>query len=73
MTRSVSHTYEMSNARHVNLIKVTSDPTTFSILVKANLLYSVKGVVHSVVRDLQLLGSFLHGIAFLLKLISLFF
>ena len=34
-----------------------------SILVRASLRCSVKGVVHSVVRDLQLLCNFSHGIA----------
>ena len=34
-----------------------------SILVRARLRCSVKGVVHSVVRDLQFLGNFSHGIA----------
>jgi hypothetical protein len=35
----------------------------FKILVSASLRCSVKGVVQSVVRDLQFLGNFLHGIA----------
>ena len=35
------------------------------ILVRASLRCSVKGVVDSVVRDLQFLGNFLHGIAFI--------
>ena len=35
------------------------------ILVSASLHSSVKGVVHSVVRDLQFLGNFSHGIAFI--------
>ena len=37
-------------------------PTPLSILVSDSLLCSVKGVVHSVVRALQFLGKFLHGI-----------
>ena len=36
-----------------------------SILVRDRLCCSVKGAVHSVVRDLQFLGNFLHGIAFI--------
>ena len=39
-------------------------PTPHSILVRASLHCSVKGVVHSVVRDLQFLDNFSHGIAF---------
>ena len=38
-------------------------PTPLSILVRDSLHCSVKGVVHSVVRDLQFLGNFSHGIA----------
>ena len=38
-------------------------PTPLSILVSDSLFCSVKGVVHSVVRDLQFLGNFFHGIA----------
>jgi hypothetical protein len=38
-------------------------PTPLSILVKDSLRCSVKGVVHTFVRDLQFLGNFLHGIA----------
>ena len=38
-------------------------PTPFYILVSASLHSSVKGVVHSVVRDLQFLCNFSHGIA----------
>ena len=37
-------------------------PTPLSILVRASLHCSVKGVVHSLVRDLQFLGNFSHGI-----------
>jgi hypothetical protein len=40
-------------------------PTPLSILVKASLRCSVKGVVHSVVRDLQFHGNFSHGISFI--------
>ena len=39
--------------------------TPLSILVRASLRCSVKGVVHSVVRDIQFLGNFSHGIAFI--------
>ena len=38
-------------------------PTPLSILVRDSLRCFVKGVVHSVVRDLQFLGNFSHGIA----------
>ena len=38
-------------------------PTSISILVRASLRCSVKGVVHRVVRDLQFLGNLFHGIA----------
>jgi hypothetical protein len=38
-------------------------PTPLSILIRASLHCSVKGVVYRVVRDLQFLGNFLHGIA----------
>ena len=41
----------------------TGPPNPLSILVRASLRCSVKGVVHSVVRDLQFLGNSLHGIA----------
>ena len=40
-------------------------PTPLSTLFKANLRCSVKGIVHSVVRDIQFLGNFAHGIAFI--------
>ena len=40
-------------------------PTPLSILVRDSLRYSVKAVLHSVVRDLQFLGNFSHGIAFI--------
>ena len=38
-------------------------PATLSDLVRASLCCSVKGVVHTDVRDLQFLGNFSHGIA----------
>ena len=40
-------------------------PTPLSILVRASLRCCVKGVVHRVLRDLQFLGNFSHGIAFI--------
>ena len=40
-------------------------PTPFSILVRGSLHCSVNGVVHSVVWDLQFLGIFSHGVAFI--------
>ena len=40
-------------------------PTPFSILVRASLHCSVKGVVHSVVLDLKFFGNFSHGISFI--------
>ena len=40
-------------------------PTPLSILVRDSLRCSVKGVVHNVVQDLQFLGNFSHGIAFI--------
>ena len=40
-------------------------PLLFSILVRDRLCCSVKGVVHIVVRDLQFLGNFSNGIAFI--------
>ena len=42
-------------------------PTPLSILVRASLRCSVKGVVCSVGRDLQFLGNFSHGIAFIFQ------
>ena len=39
-------------------------PTPLSILFGASWCCSVKGVVHRVVRDLQFLANFSHGIAF---------
>ena len=40
-------------------------PTPLYILVRDSSNFSVMGVVHSVVRDLQFLGNFLQGIAFI--------
>ena len=58
----------VSQTRHSNVLVLflgyaQGPPTPLSILVRASLLCSVKGVVHSVVRDLQFLGNFSHGIA----------
>ena len=50
-----------------NLVYLSScapvPPTPRSNLVRASLLCSVKGVLHSVVQDVQFLGNFSHGIA----------
>ena len=40
-------------------------PISLSILVKAHLCCSLKGVVHTIERNLQFLGNFSHGIAFI--------
>ena len=58
------------NTRHSNVLVLLlsctpGPPTSLSILVRAILRCSVKGGVHSFVRDLQFLGNFSHGIAFL--------
>ena len=47
---------------NVLLLSCAPGPPTLSILVRSSLRCSVKGVVHSVVRDLQYLGNFSHGI-----------
>ena len=54
-----------SNVDVLLLSSAPGPPTPHSILVRASLRHSVKGVVHSVVRDLQFLGNILHGIAFI--------
>ena len=51
----------------VLLLSCAPGPPTLSIMDSASLRCSVKGVVHSVVRDLQLLGNFSHGIALISK------
>ena len=56
----------VSQTRHSNVLVLLltcapGPPTPLSILVRASC--SVKGVVHSVVRDLQFHGKFSHGIA----------
>jgi hypothetical protein len=40
-------------------------PNPLSILVRASLHCSVKGVIHIVARYIQFLGNFSHGIAFI--------
>ena len=60
----------VSQTRHSNVLVLLlscapGPPTPLSILVRVSLHCSVKGVVHSVVRDLQFLGNILHGIAFI--------
>ena len=60
----------VSQTRHSNVLVLLlscapGPPTPLSILVRACLRCSVKGVVHSVVRDLQFLGNFSHGIVFI--------
>ena len=61
---SVSQTRQ-SNVLVLLLSCAPGPPTPLSILVRASLRCSVKGVVHSVVRDLQGFGNFSHGIAFI--------
>ena len=58
----------VSQTRHSNVLVLLlscalGPPTPLSILVRDSLRCSVKGVVHSVVRDLQFLGNFSHGMA----------
>ena len=60
----------VSQTRHSNVLVLLlscapGPPTLLSILVGASLRCSVKGVVHSIVPDLQFLGNFSHGIAFI--------
>ena len=60
----------VSQTRHSNvpvllLSCAPGPPMPLSILVRANLRCYVKGVVHSIIRDDQLLGNFSHGIAFI--------
>ena len=60
----------VSQTRHSNeLVLLLScapePPTPLSILVRASMRSSVKGVLHRIVPDLQFLGMFLHGIAFI--------
>jgi hypothetical protein len=60
----------VSQTRHSNVLVLLlscapGPPTPLSILVRASLRCSVKGVVQSIVRDLQFLANFSHGIAFI--------
>ena len=60
----------VSQTRHSNVLVLLlscapGPPTPLSILVRASLRCSVKGVVHSVLQDLQFLGNFSHGIVFI--------
>ena len=60
----------VSQTRHSNVLVLLlscapGPPTPLSILVRDSLCCSVKGVVHSAVRDHQFLGNFSHGIAFI--------
>ena len=59
---SVSQTRQ-SNVLVLLLSCVPGPPTPISILVRDRLCCSVKGVVRSIVPDLQFLGNFSHGIA----------
>ena len=49
----------------VLLLSYAPGHPTLSILVRASMHCSVKGVAHSAVQDLQFLGIFSHGIAFI--------
>ena len=60
----------VSKTRHSNVLVLLlscapGPPTPLSILVRASLRNSVKGVAHLVVRDIPFLVNFLHGIAFI--------
>ena len=60
----------VSQTRHSNVLVLLlscapGPPTPRSILVRDSLRCSVKGVVHSVVQDLQFIGNFSHVIAFI--------
>ena len=61
---SISQTRD-SNVLVLLLSCAPGPPTSLSILVRAHLCCSLKGVVHTVVGNLQFLGNFLHGIAFI--------
>ena len=54
-----------SNVLALLLSCALGSPTSLSILVKAHLCCSLKGVVHTVVGNLQFLGNFSHGMAFI--------
>jgi hypothetical protein len=60
----------VSQTRHSNVLVLLlscalGPPTPLSLLIRASLRCSVKGVAHSLVRDLQFLGHFSHEIAFI--------
>ena len=60
--------WSVSQPRHSNVFVLllscaSGPPTPLSTLDRASLRCSVKGVVHSVVQDLQFLGNFSHEIA----------
>ena len=60
----------VSQTRHSNVLVLLlscapGPPTPLSILISASLRFSVKGVVRSVAQELQFLGNFSHGIAFI--------
>ena len=62
----------VSQTRHSNVLVfllscALGPPTPLSILIRASLCCSMTGVVHSIVRDLQFLGNFSHGIAFIFQ------
>ena len=62
--------YLVSQTRHSNVLVLSlsctpGPPTPLSILVSASLRCYVKGVVHSVVRDLQFLGNISHVLEFI--------
>ena len=54
-----------SNVLVLLLSRAPGPPTSLSILVRARFCCSLKGVVHTVVGNLQFLGNVLHGIAFI--------
>ena len=56
---------EDSNVLVLLLSCALGPPTSHSILVRARLCCSLKGVVHTVVGNLQFLGNCSHGIAFI--------
>ena len=61
---SISQTRD-SNVLFLLLICAPGPPTSPSILVTACLCCSLEGIVHTVVGNLQFLGNFSHGIAFI--------
>ena len=56
---------KLDTLMYLSSCSVVQSPTPLSILVRASLCCSVKGAVHRVVRDLQFLVNFSHGIAFI--------